>query len=236
VTSVLFVSDIHLSPESVDRQKTFLLFLECHKDAEAIYFLGDVFDYWIGPKHLDLPDYQLVLEGLRRLTQKGLSLYFIPGNRDYFVDKSFTKKTGVKNVGEAVTLDLNGHRVHLCHGDFLYNRNPKYSAYRRMMRFSILQKAYLSLPPSWGTGLAKGFRKVSVKTTPQTTWGREDLIQGAMPYFEQGVEVLICGHIHIPFHIEVGSHQLFVLGDWGARGEYVHFDGKTFSLKKPAGL
>ena len=142
-------------------------------------------------------------------------------------------------VGDQVTLNLGGREVLSAHGDFIYNRNPKYSAYRRLMRFGTVRGAVLSIPAAVGKTLARGFRGVSRRTTPLVNWTDGDLLKGAEPHFAKGVDVLICGHIHRPAHLECERggrrRDLYVVGDWGGAGECVEFDGSRWTFKPALG-
>ena len=47
--SILFVSDIHLSPQRPTIVRAFLDFLGGRaQEAEALYILGDLFEAWVG--------------------------------------------------------------------------------------------------------------------------------------------------------------------------------------------
>lgn len=232
----VFVSDVHLAPDSPGDHRPFLDFLESVRPGlEALYLLGDIFDYWIGPRHVRGRDYRDVLRALKGFTDGGARAFFIPGNRDYLIDGAFEAATGVRLLGELATLDLGDRRVAVAHGDFLYNRNPKYTAYRRMMRFQPLRAAYLAMPERVSRGIARGFQKVSKKTTPRVRWSRGEIEEGARPLFRRGVDVLVCGHIHAPQHVPCDyrgrRRDVFILGDWdGGTREYLEFDG-AFRLK-----
>lgn len=232
MSRTLFLSDVHLHPGDPVRQEKFVSFLSRQTEVGAIYLLGDLFDYWIGPRHLDLPDYRVTLEGLRRLTGRGVRIGFIPGNRDYLVEQRFHRETGVDLLGEESVCELGGRRVHLSHGDFLFNKNPKYTAYRRLMRFRMLRAAYMALPSGVGSGIALGFRKVSVRTTPYVAWSDEELLSRAGRLFDRGMDVVVCGHIHLPRHLRRDGRELFVMGDWGGEGEYVEYRDGVFSLRR----
>ncbi|MBI2931044.1 MAG: UDP-2,3-diacylglucosamine diphosphatase [Planctomycetes bacterium] len=238
----LFVGDVHLRPGDAAFNAPFLRFLETQRERglDALIIVGDLFDYWIGPKHLEGDDYREALEALRGLTRAGVRIEFLHGNRDYFVEERFARATGVRVAGRDLRISLGGREVWCTHGDFVYNRNPKYAAYRAVMRFKPLRAAYLAMPACVGKGIARGFRKVSPRTTPQVRWTREELVEGARPLFERGADVLICGHIHWPSHIECahGSRrrEIFVLGDWcGGTRDYVEWDGVDLRLLRPRG-
>jgi len=138
----------------------------------------------------------------------------------------------VRVAGAEVSFRLGGRNVLCAHGDFIYNRNPKYSAYRRLMRFGPVRDAYLAMPAAVGKTLARGFRKVSRRTTPAYSWTRGDLLEGARPHFDRGVDVLICGHLHLPTHLECERggrrRDLYVVGDWDGTGDTVEFDGSRW--------
>ncbi|MHC4606144.1 MAG: UDP-2,3-diacylglucosamine diphosphatase [Planctomycetota bacterium] len=228
----LFLSDVHLGPGDTGRQERFVRFLAEAKEARRIYLLGDLFDYWISPRHAESDDYRTVLDGLRGLTADGLRVAFLPGNRDYLVDDRFAAATGVELVGDAADVGLGGRRVFVTHGDLLYNKNPKYAAYRRLMRFPAMQGLFQRIPSPIGKQIAKGYRKVSPLTTPEGEWTDAELIEGAERHFQRGIDVVICGHIHRPCHLTKEGCELFILGDWNAGGEYVEHDGSSFTLRK----
>lgn len=236
---LLFVGDVHLRPGDPAYNRPFLDFLDGQRRRlDTLYILGDLFDYWIGPKHLKDGDYADVLGSLRELTRDGVRAEFVHGNRDYFVEEKFAKATGVKVAGDRVDLTVGGRAIVGTHGDFVYNRNPKYAAYRRIMRFQPVRAAALALPMGVQKRLARGFRVVSRSTTPSVKWTPEDLMEGAAPFFERGADVLICGHIHWPKHVrrdyQGRPRDVFVMGDWcGGTRDYVEWDGTALSLKRP---
>ncbi len=231
----LFAGDIHLRPGDSAAAKRFFSFVEGRRGRlDRLVLLGDFFDYWIGPRHLKGGDYREAIDGLRRLTRAGLEVFFIHGNRDYFVEEAFERATGVRVAGSEISFKLGGREVLCAHGDFIYNRNTKYTAYRRLMRFGAVRAAVLSIPAAVGKSLARGFRGVSRRTTPTHKWTRQDLLDGAAPVFDRGTDVLICGHIHRPIHLEVERggrrRDLYVVGDWDGTCDCVEFDGSSWSF------
>jgi UDP-2,3-diacylglucosamine hydrolase len=230
----LFAGDVHLRPGDADAARRFFAFVESRRPLDRLVLLGDFFDYWIGPRHLKGGDYGEALAALRRLTRSGVEVDFIHGNRDYFVEESFERATGVRVAGAEASYRLGGREVLCAHGDFIYNRNPKYTAYRRLMKFGAVRAAVLSIPAPVGKSLARGFRGVSRKTTPAYLWSDADLLKGAEAHFERGVDVLICGHIHRPTHLHCERHgrrrDLYVVGDWDGTGDWVGFDGSSWTF------
>ncbi len=234
MSRTIFVSDVHLRPHAPAENRPFLEFLG--RDCDALYIVGDLFDYWIGPKHLASADYRPELEALREKAGRA-KVYFLHGNRDYLVEERFARATGVRILGARARIALDGRTVLLAHGDFIYNRNPKYTAYRRMMDARPVRDLWRAVPAALGKALARGYRRISPLTTRPMSWPSEDLLAGARPHFEKGADVLICGHIHQPQHLttELGGRRrdLYVMGDWcGGTRDYVEHDGRGFRFTR----
>ena len=230
----LFASDVHLRPNDPPANASFLRFLL--QDCDVLYLVGDLFDYWIGPRHLDAPDYEVELEALRRKSER-TRIFFVKGNRDYLLDARFERVSGMKVLGDRARVPIGGRAVELAHGDFLYNKNPKYTAYRTMMRSKPVEALWRAVPAAVGKRIVRGYRKVSPMTTRPVVWTPAELAARARPVFEQGADVLICGHIHQPQHLQldVGGRRrdLFILGDWcGGTQDYVEWDGAEFRFKR----
>ena len=101
MSRTLFAGDIHLRPGDAAAARRFFAYVE-GRPLDRLVLLGDFFDYWIGPKHLEGTDYREAIDGLRRLTRGGLEVLFIHGNRDYFVEGAFERATGVRVAGSEV--------------------------------------------------------------------------------------------------------------------------------------
>jgi UDP-2,3-diacylglucosamine hydrolase len=229
----LFVSDVHLRANDPSANEPFFGLVE--RDWDTLYVVGDLFDYWIGPKHLAMSDYQEELARLKRLSGR-MQMFFLKGNRDYLVEEKFERKTGFRVLGDRARIELGGRTILLAHGDFLYNTNPKYSAYRTLMRSKPIEDLWLQLPAFVGRTVVRGFRKVSPLTTPRYSWSQERLLERARPLFKQGADMLITGHIHQPQHLTEGVRgrtcDLYVMGDWcGGTQDYVEHDGRTFHFR-----
>jgi len=81
--STLFISDLHLSGERENITKLFINFLEQRASkADALYILGDLFEVWPGDDMVQ-PDYLQSMSKMKQLTDNGLPLYVMQGNRDW---------------------------------------------------------------------------------------------------------------------------------------------------------
>ena len=96
----IFISDLHLSPDRARINEIFFRFLSGPAArAEALYILGDLFEYWAGDDDDD-PFNCTVLTALRGLADGGVALYLMHGNRDFLIGEAFAMATGVKLIDE----------------------------------------------------------------------------------------------------------------------------------------
>ena len=67
----LYISDLHLSEVRPESNERFFRFLEEDAaGADALYVLGDLFEYWIGDDDLDSPFNAVILGFFRRLFKR----------------------------------------------------------------------------------------------------------------------------------------------------------------------
>ena len=83
---IYFSSDNHLgSPSkvsSIEREKKFILWLdEIKSEAQAIFFLGDLFDFWFEYKRVIPKGFVRLFGKLAELSDYGIELFFFVGNQ-----------------------------------------------------------------------------------------------------------------------------------------------------------
>ncbi|HIO97132.1 MAG TPA: UDP-2,3-diacylglucosamine diphosphatase, partial [Leucothrix sp.] len=85
-----FISDLHLIPSRSHLTTLLLNFLDVITDkadkAEALYILGDLFEFWIGDDIIQKPagkPYLAIIKKLKALSDSGVKIYFQQGNRDF---------------------------------------------------------------------------------------------------------------------------------------------------------
>ena len=140
----LFISDLHLSEERPAANERFFSFLESKaRGAEALYILGDFFEYWIGDDDLAQPFNAVVAGLLRNLS---IPVYFMHGNRDFLVGERFCAATGAKLLDDPVALEIEGVTTLLMHGDTLCTDDVEYQAWRRKARDPAFQAEFLAKP------------------------------------------------------------------------------------------
>lgn len=222
----LFISDLHLAEHHPEiTQQFYHLLANVDSQLDAIYILGDLFDAWIGDDE-DTPFQREIISALRKATQKGLPIYFLWGNRDFFIGKKFLRETGCKKLRDEEKINLYGTPILLMHGDTLCTHDVMYLRARRISRIRFLQKLFLLLPLRLRKKIGDKARKKSQHVTqaksPYIMDVVADTVEQSMSKHQ--VSYLIHGHTHRPgihkFELNNNPAARFVLGAWhdGANG------------------
>ena len=213
-----FIADLHLSENRPHLLALFRQFMqEQAPEAEKLYILGDLFDFWIG----DDEQSNLISEVqqlIRHLTEKGVPCYFQHGNRDFLIGKKFANACGLTLLPTYQVIDLYGTPTLLCHGDTLCVDDVKYQHYRKKVHQKWRQWLFLHLPLKVRLKIAEKIRAKSrqdkqVKST-EIMDVNADFVQQMFAQFH--VTQMIHGHTHRQKHHEIPPHfHRIVLGDWG---------------------
>lgn len=158
----LFVSDVHLSPALPKTTERFLSFLRHQaRETERLYILGDLFEYWAGDDDLDDAYNQIVVQALKQVSDDGVKLFWIAGNRDFLIGSKFCETIGAKALNDPSLLELNGKHLLISHGDALCTDDTGYMQFRQMVRNPIWQEQFLKKPLSERKAIIEGMRKMS---------------------------------------------------------------------------
>ncbi len=218
--STLFISDLHLDesrPRIVDVFERFLV--EEARHAEALYILGDLFESWIGDDD-NSPLADRVAKALKALSDSGVPIYFMRGNRDFVLGANYARRAGMKILDDPTVVELDGTRALLMHGDTLCVDDIEYQKFRRLMHNKWFQRIALALPLSIRRKIATRLRDQSQKHVLMKAENIMDVNQAAVEseMRRHGVSLLIHGHTHRPathrFEIDDQIAERIVLGDW----------------------
>ena len=213
-----FIADLHLSENRPHLLALFRQFMqEQAPEAEKLYILGDLFDFWIGDdEQSDL--ISEVQQLIRHLTEQGVPCYFQHGNRDFLIGKKFANACGLTLLPTYQVIDLYGTPTLLCHGDTLCVDDVKYQHYRKKVHQKWRQWLFLHLPLKMRLKIAEKIRAKSrqdkqVKST-EIMDVNAAFVQQIFAQFH--VTQMIHGHTHRQKHHEIPPHfHRIVLGDWG---------------------
>ncbi|UAA40090.1 UDP-2,3-diacylglucosamine diphosphatase [Paraneptunicella aestuarii] len=232
-----FIADLHLSPEHPEITTCLKHFLTTQAvDADALYVLGDLFEAWIGDDDIN-PFTQEVTQAFRQLSERGVAIYFIHGNRDFLIRKAFTKRAGMTLLPESDVIDLYGEATLIMHGDELCTKDEAYQRFRRKARSWWWPRLILMLPLSVRRKIAARGRKISQQNQSTLSLDIMDVTPEEVVRVMQdnGVKRLIHGHTHRPaiHDLEINSEpaQRIVLGDWYTQGSMLKVTPTEITLE-----
>ncbi|WP_016957213.1 UDP-2,3-diacylglucosamine diphosphatase [Catenovulum agarivorans] len=235
--SVFFIADLHLSESRPDITQAFLDFcssLSC--DTQALYILGDFFEYWVGD---DDPSAWLnpIKSTLKNIAEHVCPVYFIHGNRDFLIGKTFAKQTGVQLLNEPSIVELNNQRVVILHGDSLCTQDTGYQKYRKIVRNKFIQFIFLRLSLKTRFKIfAKGREQSKEKQQQVMDMQILDVTRQAVSDLMESyqVDLMIHGHTHRPkIHRNARTPSRgtrIVLGDWYTQGSVLEVNDDGFLL------
>lgn len=229
--ATLLLSDLHLPAAASPLREAFLRFLEGPaRKAQAVYVLGDLFEYWIGDRD-GLQCYAREAAALAALSARGVAVYFQHGNRDFLVGSDFALATGVQLLGDPAIVAIEGRRTLLSHGDVFCTHDVGYQRWRRFARNRLAQRLFLLLPQSLRARIAGGLRRQSRDARHGKPMAIMDVNDEAVlrALHESGVTQIVHGHTHRPaehrYQINGRACQRIVLADWTPeRMEYLEID------------
>ncbi|UTY60111.1 UDP-2,3-diacylglucosamine diphosphatase [Massilia sp. erpn] len=215
---ILLISDLHLQPAQPAITEAFHRFLrEQAPAARQLYLLGDLFEYWAGDDDLQEPFHQQIVDALRRLSDAGVEVFWIAGNRDFLVGSAFAAAAGLTLLPETWVIEAAGQRIVLVHGDAQCTDDIKYMEFRAQVRQPAWQQQFLAMPLAQRKAIIAGLRESSRQEHGNKTYEIMDVTpQAIRTVFEQtGASVMIHGHTHRPaLHRLEGGLRRYVLPDW----------------------
>ena len=235
--STLFISDLHLDPQRPAVTRLFLDFLEQRAvNAEALYILGDLFEVWVGDDDKTELNQQ-VTGALQALSQRGIPVYLLHGNRDFLLAKGFASASGTRLLPETMVIDLYGTPTLIMHGDVLCTDDINYQRFRAWVRSPFWQNVLLRLPLALRRRLARKIRNYSQKVVREKADFITDVNPKAVANAMRSYQVrrLIHGHTHRPdihkWLLDGESVQRIVLGDWYQQGSVLCCDARGCRLE-----
>lgn len=235
--TALFISDLHLAPERAEALQQFSGFArDIARGADALYVLGDLFEYWLGDDDLDTPFHQSVADALRSVAASGAHVYFMRGNRDVLAGDVFAERCNARLLDDPTVVDLYGTRTLLMHGDTLCTDDLEYQKFRAYAHDPQNQARFLAQPIAARREQMLGWRRDSEAGKQGKTAEIMDVSPSAVEAVlrEHGYPRLIHGHTHRParhvHHVDGRECERWVLNDWYATGGYLKCDASGCKL------
>ena len=233
----LFVSDLHLTDARPDSTALFFEFLErTASNARRLYVLGDLFEIWVGDDGTDENVHQDAPRRLRTLSDAGVELYFLPGNRDFLLGTEYARRCGFRLLPDPAHIQTGGLDAVLMHGDTLCTDDHAYQAWRTQARDPGNIRAFLTRPLHERQAFARQLRRTSEDEKTRKDEAIMDVNPEAVAnaFRTHAHRPLIHGHTHRPAHhlerVDGRSCDRWVLPAWYEGGGYLRVDERGWEL------
>lgn len=240
--SIYFASDFHLGipnlKESHDRERRIVKWMgEIKGDCEALYLMGDLFDFWFEYNTVAPKGYVRLLGKIAEYTDAGIPVHLFIGNHDMWMFGYLEEELGVEIHRTNQIKEFNGKTFFLGHGDGIGPGDYGYKFIKAIFANKICQWFFARIHPNLAFALANFWSGQSrVDTRKLTFLGEENehqIIFAKEQLQKNHFDYFIFGHRHVPNDIALSDTSRYInLGDWIINNTYAVFDGEKLELKK----
>lgn len=238
-----FLSDLHLGapyfPDSKKTERRVVSFLDSIKhDADTIYLLGDILDYWFEYKYVVPKGFVRFFGKLAELSDSGIRIVWLIGNHDIWIYDYIPTELGIEVYDGSIVEKIDGKNFFMTHGDGVGKLKPSFKFLRKLFRNKVCQKLYSGIHPRWTIPFANNWsrhsRKIDGPSSADAKRMMEGITQFSKAYLETHPDMnyFIFGHLHLLERFNIAPEaEVVVLGDWISKFSYGVWDGKNFELK-----
>ena len=242
MSKIYFASDLHLGvpnkEKSLEREKLFVQWLnEIKSDAEAIYLLGDIFDFWFEYKKAVPKGYVRLLGKLAEISDSGIPIHIFTGNHDMWLFDYLEDEINAHIYREPIEVSLKGKSFFIGHGDGLGPGDKSYKLIKKIFKNKLCQWLFERIHPNLGISIAQYWSKksrIANGEKDEKYYGEKEwLIQFCNEKIKTNdINFFIFGHRHLPLEVDLGKNTTYInLGEWVNYNSYAVFDGKKLELK-----
>ena len=262
---IYFASDFHLGyPDhqtSIARERKVVAWLDSiKKDAQVIFLVGDIFDFWFEYKNVVPKGYVRLLGKLAELSDSGIEIIIFSGNHDIWMFDYFKKEMGIevhRNAQEYVienrveSIDnresqiskIENRTFYIVHGDGLGPGDYGYKYLKKVFESKLSQWAFGWIHPHVGISLAtwwSGSRKDEERIKRELQFRGDGEWLWSFAKEQEALkhhDFYVFGHRHLLLDLQVGEKSRYInLGQWAYDDEnsnhFAVFDGEELVVKK----
>lgn len=209
------------------------------EEAEAIYLLGDLFDFWFEYKRVVPKGHLRFLGKLAELSDGGVPIHIFSGNHDAWMFGYLEDELNLTIQHRPLSIELKGKKFYLGHGDGLGPGDHGYKFMKKIFRAPFNQWLFARLHPNFGLGVMQRFSSTS-REAQKDSGGflgadKEWLVQFCEEHQKEDPhDYYIFGHRHWPIDhlLSDGRGRYINCGEWITQYEYVVYDGHSLTLQK----
>ena len=225
-----FGSDLGRFPTKA-RVRIFNDFLEFIKlqGFDELILVGDIFDFWFEYKHVIPKEHFEVLEALHSASNH-IKIRFIGGNHDLWAD-GFLEELGISVHEDPFEMNVDGRRILFAHGDKFRRTDLGGRIVRFILGNALAISMFRLVHPDIGISIAHWVSSSSRKRSSRKTV-QDPVPEKVVELLSNGYDLVVSGHVHLPFIQRVGNGIFAITGDWLYHFTYLEFeDGKTVKIK-----
>lgn len=246
-----FLSDLHLGApyfsDSKEAERRVVSFLDhIAKDADEIYLLGDILDYWYEYRYVVPRGFVRFFGKLAELSDSGVRIVWFIGNHDIWIFDYLPSELGIEVVDGERVENVKGKRFYMTHGDGIGKLKPSFRFLRRLFRSKICQKLFSGIHPRWTVPFAYNWSSHSRKYDGPSEEDAERMLVNVrdnsreIKMRDTSIDYFVYGHLHLlleeRFQISKDGigypAEIIVLGEWIKTFSYGVFDGQRFRLSR----
>ena len=242
---IYFASDFHLGipsyKKSREREKIIINWLDSiKKDAQEIYLVGDIFDFWFEYKQTVPKGHIRFLAKIAEITDSGIPVHFFTGNHDMWMFDYLPNEIGVSIHRSTIHREWNGKKFFIGHGDGLGPGDRFYKFLKLFFNSKICQWLFARIHPNLGMGVGNLWSSKSRNSNIEKGEAflgdeKEWLYMYCREVLEkQHYDFFIFGHRHLVLDIEIQdkNSRYINLGEWFTGNPYfASFDGENVTLE-----
>jgi UDP-2,3-diacylglucosamine hydrolase len=202
-----------LETRKEERLTAFLQHIAGH--AEVLYVVGDLFDFWFEYRHAVPAHHHRILHQLAQLIRGGTRVVYLAGNHDFWLGDFFVREVGMQVSGEPLTVEHQGLKLFIAHGDGMATKDKGYRLLKKILRHPFNIRLYRLIHPDIGIPLA---RLASVSSRAYTDQRVLELVQeyekAAAELLSRGYDAVVLGHSHYPVVRRLDGKTYLNIGDW----------------------
>lgn len=245
--STYFLSDLHLGapyfPDTKESERRIVAFLESIRhDAETIYLLGDILDYWYEYRYVVPRGFVRFFGKLAELADQGIRIVWMKGNHDIWIYDYLPNELGIEVVDGHLVETIHGKKFYLAHGDGEGKQSRSFRFIRSIFRNKFCQRAFSAIHPRWTVPFAYNWSRHSRMTGEGRGLPDNHLLEGLQAFTKEyhlqhpDIDYFIFGHVHVLSREEIAPGcEMIVLGEWIRTFSYAIFDEKGLELRKWSG-
>ena len=225
--AVIGDSHIGLGEGAETRMIEWLDRLEAHEPL-ALYLNGDVFHYFVGNRKFIAPSVMRFFDRLRRLRDSGIDVYYVEGNRDFFLEGSIAEES-VTEITMECAIKAGEKNFLIVHGDMINDRDYPYRLWRQASKNPLTRLGVKLWPERYARRFVDGVEEKLSRTNFKHKYRlpTELMKRYAHRRATEGHDVVVFGHFHQKLELLNGGSTVIILPAWCDTEEAMMIDPDT---------